>query len=1351
MNQFLLSILKTIAMKKKLLFTFIYLSFCGTLLASFVPDDFYFTKLDADNGLSHNNVKAIIQDSYGFMWFGTRNGLNRYDGCSLKLFNCYDSRLHKGNQNISALYEDQNKLLWVGTDKGVYKFNPITAQFSFIELRATDGVQMDDWVQNIMSDHRGNVWIVVPIQGVFRYEIKTQRLYHYLRGSKHKSSVAASLCITSDGQVWVGSNGAGLFKFDAQTNRFIQHLVDYRGNSLLGEDIYAMCDYGNYLALGIHEGKLRKWNKKTSELSDVEAPEIFYKIIRDVQCYDGKTLWVATQSGLYVVNEVLHHISNAQENDMIPYSISDNNICKIYKDRENGIWAGTMLGGVDYMPELGMVLHRYVPLNKPGSLSSKKICGLIEDKNGMIWIGTEDGGVNVFDPRHKLFLQPRPQGAGKGNNLALMNDGDHVWVGMFKNGVDIFSVPVKGVQHYTAKEMHVNDESVFALCKDSRGHYWLGTATGVYFSDKGPRDFAFIKSLGSLFTYDIQEDKYGNIWIATMGNGVYKYALTTGKVKVYKHQDNNLNSLSSNTVSSITVTNKGVVWFSTDRGGICKYNERTDNFTCYTKKNGLPDDVAYKILEDKQHNLWFGTNRGLVRFNPKTLVARVFTKSDGLLSNQFNYKAAVISRSGELYFGGDGLVSFSLHNIRRNAQAPAVYITKLSIYNKELNIGDKDSLLKHSIEHTDKVVLNYTQSNISFDFVGLSYVAAQSNRFAYKMDGVDKEWIYPAKGQTASYNLSPGEYVFHVKASNNDGVWNEKGASITVIITPPWWSSILAYIIYFILLVLGIYCWFRWYKQKKQREYEDAQKLYEINKEKELYVSKVNFFTSIAHEIKTPLSLINGPLENLLDIKIDNPKLNYNLHVMEQNTNRLLNLINQLLDFRKVDSKQWNLNFMNIDIIALLKETVERFEPSILTKGKIIELLIADKQLIAPVDKEALTKILSNLLNNALKYAQHTIIVKLSKNETYFSISVESDGEIISEEQKTKVFEPFYQIHRAGNKPSGVGLGLSMAYFLAQLHSGDLTLTSDDHFNIFNVTLPLQQENVISLPEEVDTINNIIKEQEIEVPSRSLLVDNRKYTILIVEDNQDLLQFMTECLMEYFIIKTAPNGSEGLKVLEKENINLIVSDIMMPVMNGLDFVREVRNNWEYSFIPIILLTANTNLGNRIEGVKRGADVYLEKPFSFHFLISQINTLLTNKEKEIEALNKRPYFVQTSPKASSADKELMKKISEEIEKNISDENFNVEQLAENLTVSRSYLYRKIKELYDTSPVDLIRISRLKKALKIIHDGEYRISEVGMMVGITTPSYFTRLFQKQFGVSPKEYAMQCQREADAQKEK
>ena len=1295
------------------------------------PANYAFSRINGEIGLSQNRVKAIIQDADGFIWLGTQNKLNRYDGTSFRVFNCEDSIQRQQNNSISALHEDRDGNIWVGTDNGIFLFNPLKESFTFFNAKSGEGIGINEWVADIIADKDNNIWVVIPNQGLFRYNIFADTLHYYQFQSVDMvlpdQGNPQCICLDYTGKLWVGTNGAGVYAYNKADDTFKQYLGDNRGNTLLTENIYTMCDYGDELIIGIHEGSLRRLNKKQNTVQDVNVPSIHNKVIRHVTCI-GSELWIGTQQGLYIVNELYDTVVNIKEDLMDGKSLSDNSIEKIFKDREGGIWIGTSFMGVNYLPPRSMKFDRFVLLDNQNSIRNKMVSSLLEDRDGNIWIASVNSVIDIYNPQTGMFqhLETNQQSWVSG----LFEDRGNVVVGYFKNGADLISVPDHKIKHYTGEDLGLNEATIYTIYRDRMDRLWVGNGWSVFILDeRKSKELIRQPQFGMNFVYDIVEDADSNIWVATLGNGVYKYNQVTEQTTHYRHAYGNPTSISSNSINSMYVDSFGKVWFSTDRGGICCYNKERNNFTAYSIKDGLPDDVTYKILEDKDHNLWFGTNNGLVRFNPETQDVRVFRQSQGLPGNHFLNKAALASKSGKFYFGGvEGMVAFDPEHFDENSYIPPVFITKLSIYNKEVEIG-LHSPLQQSITHSRKITLRHDQANIGFDFVALSYATPHANRYAYKMENIDNDWIYTGKPQVSYAKLPPGKYVFKVKASNNDGLWNSDGTYLDIEILPPWWLARTACIIYCLLTIAAIALWFYWYNKRINRQQHEQQRLFEAEKEREMYVSKVNFFTNIAHEIRTPVTLINCPLESLLEMDIENAEIRKNLETMKKNTSELQNLISQLLDFRKVGENKFQVSFSTINFPDFMQDIYARFEPTAAQNNKQVTINISHANLPIQADREGMTKILSNLFSNALTYSDHRIVVDVRTHENQLVFRISNDGRLIPKELKERIFDPFYQMEQNKNRESTSGIGLSLARSLAELHNGELFLdVNDASNNTFVLNIPLQQ----ALPDSSVLENEVMPEE-----SESEQVTATKETILVVEDNSDLRTFIVDKLSKHHKVSSAKNAQDALNILHEKRIDLIVSDIMMPDMDGFELCRQIKADIEHSHVPIILLTAKHDLSSKIKGLESGADAYIEKPFSFKHLTSQIATLLTNRKREKEAFIQKPFIAVQQMGMTKADELFLERTIEIIDRNITDINFTMEFLAEQVFLSRSSLHRKIKALTGLSPADFVRLVRLKKAAEIIQRREHSIGEVCYLVGIHSPSYFTKIFHKQFGMTPREF--------------
>lgn len=807
------------------------LLFIFILFPAVAGEQYKFTHVNGADGLSNSHVKSIIQDSYGFIWLGTRNGLNRYDGTSMRQYNCQDEKSGKGNQVISALFEDEQRRLWVGTDNGVYIYNPVTSGFTFFDAQTDRGEQIyGQWIEDIQSDKAGNIWIVAPNLGVYRYRIADKTLHRYILvpGTDKSKYFPQCICIDAGGTVWIGTYQAGIFRYSPEEDSF----GAFAAEALKDDFIFTLCDYGNELIVGAHENELKRFNKKTGEIAVFAAPQVHRKVIRYVTRFDDD-LWVGTQNGVYVIREKENTVEHIPSDPGNAYGLSDAIVDKIYRDREGGIWVCTQFGGASYLPMCTLNFNIYQPSSAPGSVSGRRISELAEDAEGRVWVSTQDGGVCYRDKKIGLFTVI-PESPDRRNVLSLFASGGWVGAGYFKGGIDL--IANGRVQSFSPVQLGLSEGSVYAFHRDRSGTIWLGDGWNIFRSFDDGRTFEKMLQFGYAYMRDILDGRDGNIWVATMGNGVFCYNPKTDGIINYKHIEGDSTSIGTNEVTGISEDSSGRLWFSTDRGGLSCFFPDKGTFRTYTKANGLPDNVTYKAVEDRRHRMWFGTDKGLVCLNPVNDSIHVFTREDGLPDNQFNYKSALAAGDGVIWMGTiDGLVSFDPLAVHLNTFVPPVYVTRIYVQGTE-------------IPFSNEIVLPYNRATVSFDFVALSYTSSEANRYAFQMKGIDEGWTYTGDTHTASYaQLPPGTYQFVVRGSNNDGIWNPQEATVSIRILPPWWRTVWAYLVYFLLLAAGIYFYLRAYRLREIRKVREQQLLTELARERESHRTKEAFLATVTY------------------------------------------------------------------------------------------------------------------------------------------------------------------------------------------------------------------------------------------------------------------------------------------------------------------------------------------------------------------------------------------------------------------------------------------------------------------------------------------------------------------------
>ncbi|GBU06953.1 hybrid sensor histidine kinase/response regulator [Bacteroidales bacterium] len=1283
------------------------------------------------------------------MWFGTKDGIGRYDGYSFKIFrNEIGNERSLRNNFISSLYEDIEGNIWIGTEEGLAIYDPKDESLTSFYKKTREGHEITQSVKDIKSDAEGNLWFAADWKGVFSYNIGSKELFFHPIPSEFN---ARSICFDRENKIWLGTNKGGLCLFNEKTGAFDAYLARGLNKDMLSQDISLLYqDSYNNLLIGSADKGVQKLSAIDGEVSPlVQDEEMQSLFVRSIIRVDDKELWISSESGIYVYNTKNGSYTHIVHDQYDSHSLSDNAVYSLYKDREGGIWAGSYFGGLNYYPPQNSAFSRHYPRNKSSMIKGKRIREFQQDTHGALWIGTEDEGLNYYSPSTGLAknFSPlgRPGDISYHNIHGLMVDGNNLWIGTFMHGLDVMDMKTQRViRHYdkTDDSLSLSDKNIFALYKDISNNIWVGTTGGLSLYNRQQDNFTKVDFIGNSFIYDIFQSQDGLLWFASFGSGLFRYNPRTTEWKSFRHNAKDSTSLAQDKIISIFEDSNNLLWFATEGGGISQYHAKDETFTSFTTEDGLPSNIIYKILEDKAGLLWMTSNNGLIRFNPKNKELKIFTTNNGLLGDQFNYKSGIKTADGRLYFGClNGFISFDPSTFVENRYIPPVVITDFYLLNKEVEVGTENSPLKQSITYTDSIELNYKQSSFSFAFAALSFAVPTKNKYQYILQGFEKEWNTMAQKQKVTYsNLPPGKYTFRVKASNSDGLWNENSRDVFVVIRPPFFQTGIAYMTYLIATLSIVVFLISTYRRRMERKNKDRLEQFENEKERELYNAKISFFTNIAHEIRTPLTLIKGPLEHILQEQLDVEEQKEHLQIIERNTNRLLDLSNQLLDFRKTEIEGFRLNYVKTDISRLIKETHSRFKPSAMRRGLNMTIEIPQDSFFADVDQEALTKILSNLFNNALKYAKSEILLTLFieiENSNEFLIRISSDGNLIKNSEKEKIFEPFYQLEETeGNRiKSGTGLGLPLARSLAELHHGSLKMDESlEHANVFLLKLPIKQENVVALKES-DSLKQESDSSYFEDSGQ-----DSKLTILLVEDDNEMRQFIYNRLKDIYCVRKAKNGLEALETLQKEIVDLVISDVMMPLMDGLQLCSEIKSNVNFSHIPIILLTAKVGLEPRIEGLSAGADAYVDKPFSMDHLLAQISNLLANRLTVKKAFMNLPQQAIDSIALTNADENFLFRVSDIIHKNLADKHFKIEMLAEDLGMSRSSLHRKIRGISELTPSDFISLIRLKKAAELLAEGSYRINEVCHIVGFSSSSYFSKSFKKQFGMSPKDYVKQ-----------
>lgn len=1292
-----------------------------------MAQDLYFKNYQVNDGLSGNTITSILQDSKGFMWFGTRNGLNRFDGYSFRTFrNIPTDSFSIGSNSILSLCEDNNEQLWIGTYKGVYIYDPAIERFTLFRQLPEQEVRC------IAKDALHNMWIVAD-QLLYRYNPSSGQLKTYSFPFTQSTAVVCS----PTGKIWVAGSSGIIMGYDSENDQFISY--DIRGiipgiaaNAI--QDIYPVND-STLLVGTMYNALLLHITGRGS----FRYERLYDKIqVHRILHQKNAEYWLGTETGLLIMDLQTGRRQLIKKQQFNPYSITDNVIYSLYRDLEGGTWIGSFFGGVNYYSKQNNLFRKYFPRQDINSISGNIVHEICGDDFGNIWIGTEDAGLNKLESSGQIlhFKATDQPGSLSYNNIhGLLAVGNELWVGTYEHGLDVLNIATgKVVRHYKAgpgRELKSN--FIVTLYRTRAGDVLAGTWNGLFRYNRTNDDFDSIPFFNS-HIQSVHEDHSGTIWVGTYGKGVYYQNMESGQSGILQYDPGRTNSISNNYVNNVFEDSDHQLWFSTE-AGLNKYDPIIKKFSRYTMAEGLPDNQVFRVQEDNKGMLWISTAKGLLSASRDFGKLHVYTTAHGLISNQFNYNSSFKAKDGRLFFGTvKGMISFDPAEFVTNTFVPPVYITGIQVNNKEMHVGQGP--LHFAIPYEKSIKLSYDSSSVSFDVAALNYTNPQLNHYAYKMEGFDKDWTMVDGNRRIYYTkLPPGSYTFRVKASGEAAAWNSKETSLQIHISPPWWASYWAYAAYLLLLGAILAIIFRYYslaqKEKAKRNFE----IFEREKEREIYNAKIDFFTNVAHEIRTPLTLIKLPFDKL-ESSIEKPELHESLHIMKKNINRLVDLTNQLLDFRKAEANNFTLNFTRTDVNEILSEVFQAFRPAAEQKGLQYTLELPRIALQAYVDHEAVQKIMSNLLNNAIKYAESIVSLRLlpfSSEDTVFNVEVKNDGYLIPWELKEKIFEPFYRI-RESQKEEGTGIGLPLSRALAELHKGVLDLKKPENgHNIFWLSLPIHQDIELSFDKEqaAESQPAAVEERDAE------MMAGERPAIMLVEDNKDILDFVHKELKEQYRVIKALNGQEALDLLQDNPVNLIISDIMMPVMNGIELCRKVKNDLQFSHIPFIMLTAKNSLNAKIEGLEVGADAYIEKPFSFEHLNAQISNLLNNRQIIKEYFARSPLSHFKGIAYSKADNDFLEKLNEIIYEHITDMDLDVEQLSRLMNMSRPTLYRKIKALSDLSPNELINLSRLKKAAELLSQRQYKINEVANMVGYTIQSNFSRDFSRQFGMSPSQY--------------
>ena len=1378
---------------------------------------------DVKDGLSENSVRYILQDSKGYMWFGTKDGLSRYNGKEFRIYGSSSDTPRQLNieyltehkdgdkiwiasryslelldvasgmltelplaeygidKNLRAMCYDRDGRLWIGgndciavvdvcssSDAADYRViktirNRIgsnggnsneenssrggNSNGGNINGGSGDGILPDGNIETLLCDRNGNIWIGTE-NGLARYDRKSGKV---IKINVSGGKAIHPLCLSEDenGIIWTGTWDDGIYSINP-TDGSSHNYLSPHGNSSSASSDYRLTSDGLP-----HDGDASQGITSDSRKNGVPIIRCLY--------HNGKSsIIVCSNSGLFEYDK-----SNGTLRRMrLSEGLSNDSFYCCTKDHEGGLWVGTYFNGAFYISPKAAKIEIYRP--EPHSLFSgtavSEFCSCSEN---LLWVGTENGGLSLLDRQKERFVPIRWH--DKNENIhAICQRGDDLWVATFSTGLKRINLKTGSVRYYylTPDNTHESENAVYSLYFshiDGHDMIYAGVKKGCYVYDYGSDSVYPIPELEGYTVYDIYEDYTGKQWFSCSGYGLYCHDKSTGLWKFYRNDPDDPTSLCSDRIIDIYGDSDGQLWLCSEGNGVCRYDYGSDSFDVprvNTPDGKLPSNVIFGILDDGNGHIWMSSNAGIIRLNPTTGDYRLYTHEDGLQSNQFNFKSFFKTDDGKFWFGGvNGFNAFYPEDLHDNSVAPR--ITASVTYNGYCFYGET-------------VTIPSGVNNFTVNFDCLSYVAPQRTVFEYRFDK-DEEWTETKLSSVSFADMKPGRYTLLLRAVNSDGYRSDKEFPIVIDILTPWYRSVTAICIYFFLALAAItaalIAFLRFRRKEEQRKMEDLR----LRNEQESYNAKIQFFTQIAHEIKTPVTLIQAPLEIVLGHRVWDRETEENLEIIEANTKRLTELTNQLLDFKKISNEGYMLHLSETSLSTVAEDVIRRFRtpanshisinmevgspahdggrtendgghiPGNARKGND-----GGERFRGMFDPDAISKILSNLVENAVKFAADSITIALDAEtkdgEDYVKISVTNNGPAIPENEAGKIFDTFYQVDGNRERKPGFGIGLSLVNLLVTKAGGIVYVdTAYTEGCRFCVELPWHkcEDKDSSASAGYDGLNGSDNGFDGAFSANDDNSDGNaednagKLSLLIVEDNTDLLSFLAEQLEQSYNVIKATDGKKAVSKLEKQHVDIIISDIAMPKMDGFELLRYVRGNEMTSHIPFILLSAESSVESKIKGLDNGADAYIEKPFSINHFKAVIDSLVNSRRALIEKFTSSPEGSLNMSKYGSLDAEWLAKVDAIIYANLSSIGFSVQQLADEMYVSRSNLQRKLKSLTDMTPNEYIRLIRLKKAAELLLSDKYRINEVSYMCGFNTASYFTSCFFKQFGILPKEF--------------
>ncbi|MFV0323298.1 MAG: two-component regulator propeller domain-containing protein [Bacteroides xylanisolvens] len=1254
-------------------------------------NNYRFKHLGVEDGLSESSALCMIQDSYGYIWIGTKDGLNRYDGVDFKVFRSEaNDSTSLGNDFVRAIYEINKSALLIGSEQGMFVYDRKKNQFSPIKNNP------DVYVTDIDVLNDSIVLFASLSEGLFSYNIISQEVERYTTANSRLTENTIwdiqkyndiTLVATRRGVVAVEYSSEGLVINDDILPKLTNDEILCIYPDSYGKVWFGTWSTGFIFAESLNSPLIRKGDKL-----DEDA---YITHVRSFAEYDNNIL-IGSDDGLYVWGgKNIQRIDKPNRAD----NITDQNVYSMIKDEDGGLWIGTYFGGVNYLSNRLLNIANFSPAASPKSIRGKAVSEIIEIENSnKFWVATEDAGIALFDEAKNEFTIPDFADELSYHNVhSLLRHNNHLWIGTFSRGIDVVSMDGKhNIINYRNTENNkiLPDNCIFSMANYADSVVLVGTPFGLMYINTNDNTFTSEDRLNQ-FIYDIEVD--GDIiWIATYGSGLFRLNMNDNSLKQYVRAD--YDQMPSDKLTFIRVDSKKRIWMGGEQGLCFLQNGKITNMS-----DMLPNDFIYTVIEDNYGYIWVTHNNGLTRIDLDACEVFNLNQYDGLQGSQFNYRSALNASNGKLLFGGvHGLNVIDPLKVYPNKNAPKTIVSRFVASNNDKS----ENRYEYDIRDSIHIELDYNINSISVNFSTFSYLSPENNRYKYRLTRTDDEQAWEeesSKGEALFYDLSPATYVFQVKGSNGDGVWSINSPKIVVVIHPPFWKNNLFKSIYVLILLIALVLMSYLYRGHVNKKQQQKNEMFEVLKEQELYNSKMEFYTNLAHEIRTPITLVKGPLNELEKSCVDQERKNI-FKIVNRNVDRLTDLVEQLLTFRRIDEDKYPIVMQNVNITKLISDILAQFLIQLKKKNITLEVNFQESTITTQIDKEGFTKILSNLLTNAIKFTSSKIIIDVLVSENNVIIKVKDDGQGIDKSDIENIFNPFFQTSDR-NKTNGLGLGLAIAKLLTDKLDGNIAVKSNPGGGTcFNVSFPI-------IESKAEAMNEAMSEE----------VDGRKF-ILIVDDNEDQLTYLRILLKTDYNVVTANDSRKVIEILKEGNIDLLVCDIMMPNVDGKTLITEIKKHIRFKSLPIVVVSAKCDPAFEAEMINLGVTSFVKKPFDAEVLKAIIVNSTRGENKTGEGENEA--FV------------LFKKdINTQIEENVID--VSPDLLARLMNMSRSTLNRRVNEMFRMSTNEYIQFYKITKATEMIKTGKHKINEICYLLGFSSPSYFSKCFKKIIGVLPKDF--------------